>query len=335
MKYILISIFLSIYAFAYDVTVSILPQKYFVEQIAKDKVNVNVMVKPGFSPATYSPKTSQMRKLSKSKIYFSIDVPFENAWLEKFKYSNKNMIIVDTANNINKIEMTKHEHHDEHEENETHHEEKDHDKHKHHEEHGENEIHHVEKDHDEHKHHEEHGENETHHVKKDHDEHNHDGLDPHIWLDPSLVKIQAKTILEALINIDKKNKDFYTSNYKNFIKEINTLDTKIKNILKNNKDSAFMVFHPSWNYFAKAYDLEQIAVEKEGKNPKIKEIIELVKEAKEHNIKIVFVSPQFSQNSAKKIASSINGKVVNIDPLALDWKNNLIKVANSIKNSNK
>lgn len=293
MKYILISIFLSIYAFAYDVTVSILPQKYFVEQIAKDKVNVNVMVKPGFSPATYSPKTSQMRKLSKSKIYFSIDVPFENAWLEKFKYSNKNMIIVDTANNINKIEMTKHEHHDEHEENE------------------------------------------THHVEKDHDEHNHDGLDPHIWLDPSLVKIQAKTILEALINVDKKNKDFYTSNYKNFIKEINTLDTKIKNILKNNKDSAFMVFHPSWNYFAKAYDLEQIAVEKEGKNPKIKEIIELVKEAKEHNIKIVFVSPQFSQNSAKKIASSINGKVVNIDPLALDWKNNLIKVANSIKNSNK
>lgn len=314
MKYILISIFLSIYAFAYDVTVSILPQKYFVEQIAKDKVNVNVMVKPGFSPATYSPKTSQMRKLSKSKIYFSIDVPFENAWLEKFKYSNKNMIIVDTANNINKIEMTKHEHHDEH---------------------GENETHHVKKDHDEHKHHEEHGENETHHVEKDHDEHNHDGLDPHIWLDPSLVKIQAKTILEALISIDKKNKDFYTSNYKNFIKEINTLDTKIKNILKNNKDSAFMVFHPSWNYFAKAYDLEQIAVEKEGKNPKIKEIIELVKEAKEHNIKIVFVSPQFSQNSAKKIASSINGKVVNIDPLALDWKNNLIKVANSIKNSNK
>ena len=314
MKYILISIFLSIYAFAYDVTVSILPQKYFVEQIAKDKVNVNVMVKPGFSPATYSPKTSQMRKLSKSKIYFSIDVPFENAWLEKFKYSNKNMIIVDTANNINKIEMTKHEHHDEHEENETHH---------------------VEKDHNEHKHHDEHEENETHHEEKDHDEHNHDGLDPHIWLDPSLVKIQAKTILEALINVDKKNKDFYTSNYKNFIKEINTLDTKIKNILKNNKDSAFMVFHPSWNYFAKAYDLEQIAVEKEGKNPKIKEIIELVKEAKEHNIKIVFVSPQFSQNSAKKIASSINGKVVNIDPLALDWKNNLIKVANSIKNSNK
>ena len=120
MKYILISIFLSIYAFAYDVTVSILPQKYFVEQIAKDKVNVNVMVKPGFSPATYSPKTSQMRKLSKSKIYFSIDVPFENAWLEKFKYSNKNMIIVDTANNINKIEMTKHEHHDEHVDNENH-----------------------------------------------------------------------------------------------------------------------------------------------------------------------------------------------------------------------
>ena len=71
MKNIILLILFTITLYSYEVTVSITPQKYFVEQIAKNKVNVNVMVKPGFSPAIYSPKTSQMRDLSKSKIYFS------------------------------------------------------------------------------------------------------------------------------------------------------------------------------------------------------------------------------------------------------------------------
>ena len=89
MKRILITfIALTSFIIANEVTVSILPQKYFVEKIAGDKVKVNVMVKPGASPATYEPKISQMRMLSKSKVYFAIDVPFENVWLEKFKNAN-------------------------------------------------------------------------------------------------------------------------------------------------------------------------------------------------------------------------------------------------------
>lgn len=309
MKYIIPLILLSIFSHALDVTVSILPQKYFVEQIAKDKVNVNVMVQPGFSPATYSPKTSQMRELSKSKIYFSIDVPFEEAWLDKFKNSNKSMLLVDTAEGIEKLEMQEHTHHEENnEENE--HEEDAHEKHETHDE-----------------------EHEKHETHSNHKEHEHEGLDPHIWVDPLLVKIQAKNILDALIKIDTINKDFYIKNYNLFVKELDILDSSIKKILKNSKNEAFMVFHPSWNYFAKAYNLEQIAVEKEGKEPKIKELIKLIEEAKEHKIKIVFVSTQFSQNAAKKIASSINAKVVNIDHLAYNWKDNLLKVANEIKNS--
>ena len=80
-----------------EVTVSIATQKYFVEKITKDKVKVNLMVKPGFSPATYEPKVSQMRKLTSSTLYFSIGVPFENVWLEKFKNANENMKIIFSA----------------------------------------------------------------------------------------------------------------------------------------------------------------------------------------------------------------------------------------------
>lgn len=292
---------LSTFIYAKEVTVSIVPQKYFVQKIAKDKIDVNVMVKPGFSPATYEPKTSQMRKLSNSLVYFSIDVPFEDAWLSKFKSANKNMLIVDTDEGIEKIEMLKHEHHDEAED--------------------------TKEEHHEHE--------EAKHEEKEHEEHDHEGLDPHIWLDPVLVKIQAKNIYEALVKIDETNKEFYLKNYETFLEELDTLDNKLKNILKDTKDKAFMVFHPSWGYFAKRYDLEQIAIESEGKKPKPAELVELIKDAKEHNIKIVFVSPQFSKKGAKIISQSINGNVAVINPLSEKWDVNLINTAKEIVKSYK
>ncbi len=292
MKKVLLMVFLvisSLSAQVKDVTVSILPQKYFVEKIAGDKINVNVMVKPGFSPATYEPKTSQMKKLSSSIVYFAIDVPFEDSWLKKFENANKKMMIVHTSNGIKKLEMQEHVHH------------------KH--------------EHDEHAEHAEHDE--------------HEGLDPHVWTDPILVKIQAKNIYDALVKVDNKNALFYKKNYESFLLELDLLHKKIETILKPYKDKAFMVFHPSWGYFAKRYSLEQFAIESEGKEPKPKELVELIKDAKEHNIKVVFVAPQFSQNSAKTIAKSINGKVIAIDTLSLDWNNSLIKTAEVIANTYK
>jgi len=286
--------FMSLFADNLKVTVSILPQKYFVEQIAGEKVKVNVMVRPGFSPATYEPQTSQMKLLSDSKVYFSIGVPFENAWLEKFENANRKMLLIDTSKGITKLEMSEHDHHED--EKEHHEEEKD-------------------------DHHEE--------------EHHENGLDPHVWLDPLLVKIQAKNIYETLIKVDNKNKVFYTKNYHSFLKNLDQLNMKIESKLKSVSKSEFMVFHPSWGYFAKRYDLEQIVVEKEGKEPKPKEIVELIKEAKEHQIKVIFVSPQFSQKAAQTIARSIKGKVVNIDHLAYDYPTGLMNTAQAIYDSYK
>jgi len=290
MRLILLTfLLLSSFVFAkQELTVSILPQKFFVEKIVGDKMRVNVMVKPGSSPATYEPKTSQMKLLSKSQIYFSIGVPFEKAWLNRFKNSNKDMLIADTSKGIKKVKMVAHHHEDEEEHDGM-----------------------------------EHGNDEEH------------GLDPHIWLEPSLVKIQAKNIYDALVQVDKENIDYYKSNLDKFLKQLDSLDEKIKKVLKNYENKAFMVFHPSWGYFARRYHLEQISIEIEGKEPKPGQLVELVKKAKEHNIKIVFVSPQFSQSGAKTISNSINGTVSSIDPLSEKWDENLIKVANEIAKSYK
>jgi len=293
----LVLVLCSVFANSLQVTVSILPQVYFVEKIAQDRVKINVMVQPGFSPATYEPKTSQMKELSQSSAYFSIGVPFENVWLERFKSANKALNIVDTTKSITKLEMAEHHHEDE-----------------------------KETTYEEHKH-----EEEAHH---DHDdEHEPEGLDPHVWLDPILVKQQAKIIYETLAQLDASNALFYQNNYKMFIAELDALYLELKTILAPVKHKAFMVFHPSWGYFAQRFDLEQIAVEVSGKEPKPNQLVTLIQEAKKHNIKTVFVAPEFSQKSAKVIASSIQGKVFSISPLSLTWKENMIFAAQSIANS--
>ena len=270
-----------------EITVNILPQKYFVEKIVKDKFEINVMVKPGSSPHNYEPKPSQMKSLVNSKAYFLVGDPFEQAWMDKFKQNAKNTLFVDTTKGIEKIQMEEHNHHDEA------------------------------------------------NVDAKHDEHDHSGFDPHVWLDPLLVKIQAKNIYEAMLEIDSQNSDFYKTNYEEFIKELDALGENIKTILKPYKDKAFMVFHPSWGYFAKRYDLEQISIEIEGKEPKPNELIKLIAEAKKHDIKIVFVAPQFSQKSAKTISKNINANVVEIDPLSDNWKESMLNTANQIANSYK
>ena len=262
-----------------QLTVNILPQKYFVQKIVKDKFDINVMVKPGSSPHNFEPKPSQMKLLDESKAYFLIGDSSEKAWLDRFKQNTKNTLFVDTTVGIEKIQMQE----------------------------------------DEHEHH----------------DHDHSGLDPHIWLDPVLVKIQAKNIYEAMIKIDTQNSDFYKANYEEFIKELDALDEQIKKLLTPYEKKSFMVFHPSWGYFAKRYNLEQISIEVEGKEPKPNELVELIEEAKKHNIKVIFVAPQFSQKSAQTISKSIKANVIAIDPLTDNWRENLLKVANEIANSYK
>ncbi|WP_292656405.1 zinc ABC transporter substrate-binding protein [Nitratifractor sp.] len=89
-----------------NIIVSIPPEKYFVEQIAKDHARVTVMVPPGSSPHTYEPKASQMRAVGDADLYFAIGVEFERAWLPRFRSQNPNLTIVDLSRAVQKIPMT-------------------------------------------------------------------------------------------------------------------------------------------------------------------------------------------------------------------------------------
>jgi zinc transport system substrate-binding protein len=170
-------------------------------------------------------------------------------------------------------------------------------------------------------------------MSSQHDHHTNEiqrGEDPHIWTDPENVKILALHIYETLRAADPQNKNFYKKNYENFIALINKTDKEIKTILSDKQGTKFMVFHPSWGYFAKAYGLEQMAVELEGKSPKPKELILLVNKAKEEKVTAIFTQPEFSDSVAQVMANELDIEVIKVSPLAEAWSANLIHIATAI-----
>ncbi|EGJ49998.1 metal ABC transporter solute-binding protein, Zn/Mn family [Desulfocurvibacter africanus] len=175
---------------------------------------------------------------------------------------------------------------------------------------------------------EEHGQEAKH---ADDAEHDHGGLDPHIWLSPKLVKIQAANILEGLKAVDPENAATYEANYQTFLSELDALDARIRAILAPARSKEFLVFHPSWGYFAQDYGLVQVPIEIEGKEPKPEELVELAGFASKHRIRAIFVQPQFSRATANVVAREIKAELIVADPLAGNWDRNLIQVAEKLR----
>jgi zinc transport system substrate-binding protein len=165
---------------------------------------------------------------------------------------------------------------------------------------------------------------------KDQHHHHKGSADPHVWLAPAPVKIQAGHIRDALISIDPHNRMLYQANYEGFLKEINGLDAEIKAMFSGREGMPFLVFHPSWGYFAQAFGIEQVPIEIEGKDPKPAQLQTIIKRARERRIRVVFVQPQFSAKSAEMISRAIDGRVVYVDPLAEEWSLNMRAVARKL-----
>lgn len=155
--------------------------------------------------------------------------------------------------------------------------------------------------------------------------------DPHIWLDPSLVKIQAANIAQALATQDPAHANDYQANLTAFQRELDELDAELVAALKPYKGQKFYVYHPAFGYFAARYGLLQAPVEVGGKEPTAKQIAQLIKSAKENGIKIIFVEPQFSTKGAEIIAKAIGGTIVPIDPLSKDYLNNMRAIGAAIR----
>lgn len=321
-----------------SVSVSVIPQAFFVQKIAGNLVEVNIMVQKGKSPETYEPSLKELQKLSESQIYFTIGMPFEHAWLRRFESANPNLKIIAP---LEKGELEAYLAH-----------------------YGLDEVDwHFHKDLGKSSANQNADSLESSAIlgeskakskdltestkssanlsidspKSHKSQSNADSADssdshldsqgihrhyPHIWLSFMLSKSHAQVIAKNLCEIDAPNCAIYEKNLARFEKEINKMFAYFKGIF-GRKGGAFLVYHPAFSYIANELGLKEIAIEKDGKEAKIahtKEILELIKK---HNIKKIFIQPQFSTKNARAIAKEAKLSIKTADPLAYDWFENV------------
>lgn len=253
------------------VSVSILPQKYFVDQISGGLVQVNVLVPPGASPHEYSVLPSQMRALSHSKVWLQIGMlGFEEAWKDKLAGSSKDLKLVNCSSGIDLLA--------------------DNDKE------------------------EEHG----------------SGADPHVWLAPADAKVVALNTFTALKSAFPEDSASFRKNYTRFVADIDSLSIDINQKLSGLTNRSFLIFHPTLGYFARQYQLEQIPLEFEGKEPSPRHMKEMVDLARAKGIHTVFIQKEFDTENALQLSREINGEMVVIDPLDYNWKNQIVQIAQKL-----
>lgn len=297
------------------VSVSIPPQKYFVEKIAANTLDINVIIPASTDEHNFDFKPATMKKLEKSDIYFTIGLEFERVFADKFQSNFANLQVIDTGKGLRNLK-TLHEH------SENAHK-SSHDENAHAHLSGENSQLNDKNSHT-------HNAYEHHAHKHSNSHETHSEKDPHIWLDPILVKIQASTIAKALIAKYPQNKALYEANLAKFQAELDALNAEISALFEKSKNKKFIIYHPSLAYFAARYHLVQIPVEIEGKEPKTKDLQRLMSVAKKENIKTIFVQKGFSQNAAKSLAKELKASVVELNHLSDDYSKNLLEIAKKI-----
>lgn len=154
--------------------------------------------------------------------------------------------------------------------------------------------------------------------------------DPHIWLDPLLMKTQARTIADELSRLDPDGAEIYAQNLALLHADLDRLGAEIREELGPIRGATMLVFHPSWGYFADRYGLRQLAIEVEGKSPGARQLHEIIETARAQEVKVIFVQPQFSTAGAEAIAREIGAAVTYADPLPRDCIAELQRVAQAV-----
>lgn len=148
--------------------------------------------------------------------------------------------------------------------------------------------------------------------------------DPHIWLSPALVKILATNIASILSDHFPEHKKLYTNNLQNFLAKIDALQENIKNELAPLKNRTFLVYHPAWAYFAKEFDLKELAIQNQDKEPTPQELAQTIAQAKQEKIKTIFIQSGFSSQSISMVAQSCGAMIWTSNPLAYEWEKELL-----------
>ena len=168
---------------------------------------------------------------------------------------------------------------------------------------------------------------------EEHDhEHDHEhALDRHTWLGQAPAKILAAHIRDTLCLLDSENAAFYSEQYDILVRDVDEEFDRLRIVLAPLKGRSVFVYHPSFGYFLDEFGIHQDAVETGGKEPGPRELNYLVAKLKEERAAALFVQTQFPVNAARTVAAAAGAEVIELDPLAEDWLENIRRMGQALQ----
>ncbi|MFB5265680.1 metal ABC transporter substrate-binding protein [Paenibacillus enshidis] len=147
--------------------------------------------------------------------------------------------------------------------------------------------------------------------------HDHGSLDPHVWLSPALAAQEVRTIEKGLSEAAPEYKDQFKANADAYVAELEALDKDFTAALQDSKRKDFITQHAAFGYLAKQYGLTQVPIAglSPDQEPSPSRMADIVKFAKEHNVKTIFFETLVSSKVADTIANEIGAKSAVLNPI--------------------
>lgn len=267
------------------VVTTIFPEYDITRAIAKDKVDLELMIKPGVDVHSFTPTPQDIKTVQNSDIFVYGGTEHDK-WVENLTKSidMKNKKVVKLVDGIQQLEEEsvdgmKHEHH------------------------------HDDKKEDEHNHDHKHEKKDEH----DHKDESEKELDPHYWTSPKNAIQMVKTITNALVEKDHDNAEFYKENAENYIKQLEGVDKELHDVVDNAKIKQVVIADRfPFRYLFKDLGLEYRAlfsgcsVESTASAGQIKKMVDYVKENK---ISVVYHIEMGKGELAETVAKNSGAKV--------------------------
>lgn len=170
------------------------------------------------------------------------------------------------------------------------------------------------------------------HNDADGDHHDHSGADPHTWTSVRNARVIASNMVNALVEADPVNADYYRRRHADLDRNLARLDSAMSARLAPLWGQQFLVWHPSLSYFARDYGLIQIALSSGGKELSLPGLMERIAAVPDSAGQLVmFIQPQMDESGrSDAIARATGARKAVFNPMAADWDRTMVQLVDEL-----
>ncbi len=154
--------------------------------------------------------------------------------------------------------------------------------------------------------------------------------DPHIWLGPREVAVQAGTIRSALLELFPEHRSSIEQGYAGFMDELSRITNQLDELLGGLSGKAVLVYHPAFGYLTDTYGIQQLAIEAGGREPSPRLLQQTIEKALAAGVQIIFTQPEYEQTAARAVARAIGAEIVVVTDLDENWSDLMLSIGQAL-----